>query len=73
MEKKLLSTIAASISINLSPDPAGHLLELFANNLGSIPPNTALLVLTCKRKRYEINLSSTETVNGGVKLLFKTN
>ncbi len=71
LEKKLLSTQAASISLNLSSDPAEHILELFAENMGSIPPNTALLVLTCKRKRYEINLSSSEAVNGSVLLKFR--
>jgi len=73
INRQLLSAKAASLTLNLSKEPAEHLLELFANNLGSIPPNTALLVLTCKNKRYEINLSSNETINGSVKLKFKTN
>jgi hypothetical protein len=71
LEKILLSTVAATVSLNLSKEPSGHILELFANNLGSIPPNTALLVLICNKKRYEITLSSDEMVNGGVRLLFK--
>ncbi|MEO8173084.1 MAG: hypothetical protein ABI581_08370 [Sediminibacterium sp.] len=73
LDKKLMSTTAASLSLDLSKGVSEHILELFANNLGSIPPNTALLVLTCNRKRYEINLSSNGTVNGSVKLVFKSN
>jgi len=73
VDKKLLSEKAATISLELSKTIPTHTLELFADNQGTIPPNTALVVITCKGKRYEINLSSTETVNGAVKLSFKGN
>ena len=67
VDKQLLSTKSASIHIDLSNQMGtDHILELFANNMGAIPPNTALLVLTCNKKRYEINLSSTEEVNEAV-------
>ncbi|MES2331409.1 MAG: hypothetical protein V4539_17525 [Bacteroidota bacterium] len=73
IDKQLLSAKAATLSVNLSKENSEHILQLFANNLGTIPPNTALLVLTCNKKRYEINLSSNGTVNGSVKLIFKPN
>ena len=34
-------------------------LTLFAENLGSIPPNTGLLVIYTNNERYQINFSST--------------
>ncbi len=34
-------------------------LTLFAENLGSIPPNTGLLVITTEDQRYQIHFSST--------------
>lgn len=34
-------------------------LTLFAENLGSIPPNTGLLVITTNEQRYQVNFSST--------------
>ena len=72
VEKQLLGLQFNRISIDLAKLPGkDHLLELFANNLGTIPPNTALVVLYCNRKRYEINLSSTESTNGTVLLKFK--
>ncbi|MES2331410.1 MAG: hypothetical protein V4539_17530 [Bacteroidota bacterium] len=71
LDKQLLSARAAIMFVNLSKHNSEHTIELFANNMGSIPPNTALLVLTCKNKRYEINLTSTETANGSVRLIFK--
>lgn len=40
-------------------------LKMVANNLGTIPPNTALLIITTRLKRYEINLNS-DFRNSGV-------
>ena len=34
-------------------------LTLFAENLGSIPPNTGLLIITTSTERYQVNFSST--------------
>ena len=34
-------------------------LTLFAENLGSIPPNTGLLIVTTSTERYQVNFSST--------------
>lgn len=70
INSQALSTKAISVTLQISRDKPEHLLELYANNLGSIPPNTALLVLTCNRKRYEINLSSNNASNGTVRLVF---
>jgi hypothetical protein len=66
-----LSAKAASISLELEQGIDEHILELFADNLGNIPPNTALLVLTCNKKRYELNLSSNGKMNGSVRLVIK--
>jgi hypothetical protein len=71
LNKQLLAATASTIYVNLSRQNPEHTLELVANNMGSIPPNTALLILTCKGKRYEINLTSTEKANGSVRLIFK--
>lgn len=71
IDKHPLSTKPAIISLLLSNAKEEHVLEMFADNLGSIPPNTALVVLTCNQKRYEINLSSNEKTNEGVKLIVK--
>jgi hypothetical protein len=39
---------------------------MYAENLGSIPPNTALMVIYDGNKRYEVNIKSTEKTNGSV-------
>jgi len=50
-------------------DPAiDNQLVMFAENLGSIPPNTALLVLYEGDKKYEIHLSSTLQQNAMIRI-----
>lgn len=46
-------------------------LKLVAESLGSVPPCTALLIVTTGRKRYEINLSSNFSQNAVVEFLLK--
>lgn len=43
-------------------------LTLFAENLGSIPPNTGLLVITTNNERYQIHFSSTLNKNSSIVL-----
>ncbi len=43
-------------------------LSMFAENLGKIPPNTALMVITDGVNRYEVFLSSNLTQNATVRL-----
>ncbi len=42
-------------------------LAMYAENLGSIPPNTALMIINDGEKRYELNIKSTESSNGAVR------
>lgn len=43
-------------------------LTLFAENLGSIPPNTGLLVITTNNERYQVHFSSTLNKNSSIVL-----
>ena len=43
-----------------------HELVMVANNLGSIPPNTSLMIITVNDKRYEVHISSSEQTNAKV-------
>ena len=43
-----------------------HELVMVANNLGSIPPNTSLMIITVNNKRYEVHISSSEEKNAKV-------
>ncbi|RYG47336.1 MAG: hypothetical protein EOO01_14970 [Chitinophagaceae bacterium] len=59
-----------SLHFNLGIDSTKELNELsmFADNLGSIPPNTALMIITDGEKRHEVRLSSTLEKNGTVRI-----
>lgn len=46
-------------------------IRMVAESLGSIPPCTALMVITTKNKRYEVNLSSNFNKNATVELFLK--
>ncbi|MBC7866482.1 MAG: hypothetical protein H7X88_03010 [Gloeobacteraceae cyanobacterium ES-bin-316] len=54
------------IKIQLDALHPHHELIMVADNLGSIPPNTSLMILTTKNKRYEIFISSSEQKNAKI-------
>jgi hypothetical protein len=45
-------------------------VEMVAENMGSIPPNTALLIVTAGEKRYRLYLTSTETKSAKVRFIY---
>ena len=45
-------------------------VEMIAENLGTIPPNTALLIVTAGKKRYRLNLTSNESKNAMVRFVY---
>lgn len=64
--RKGLSTRPVSINIKANADDTHHEFIMVANNLGSIPPNTALMVVKTGGKRYELFISSNEQKNAKV-------
>ncbi|MEO6455544.1 MAG: hypothetical protein ABIN97_15800 [Ginsengibacter sp.] len=56
------------ISLRIAVDPAHphHELIMVAENLGSIPPNTSLMIITAGTRRYEVFISSSEQKNAKV-------
>lgn len=55
---QLLTAKGIELNIELDESQPRHELTLFAENLGSIPPNTALIVITAGTKRYELFASA---------------
>ncbi len=47
-----------SIYLSLDKDKQFQKIKMVAENLGSVPPNTAIMIITTKQKRYEVRLSS---------------
>ncbi len=67
VSRQRLSTEPIHLTINMDPARADNELVMYAENLGSIPPNTALMVVTVGDKRYEVNISSSEQTSGTVR------
>ncbi len=63
---QLLSEKPLTFFIKIAPGNSRNELVMYAENLGSIPPNTALMVIYDGKKRYELNISSSEKSNGVV-------
>ncbi|MGQ0737923.1 MAG: hypothetical protein ACT4OJ_02580 [Bacteroidota bacterium] len=59
-----------SIRINLPVNPAleANELSMFAENLGLIPPNTALLVINDGKNKHELRLSSSLEKNATIRI-----
>ena len=61
-----LSEKPISFKIKIDSNNPHHELTMVADNLGSIPPNTSLMVITADKKRYEIFISSSEQKNAKI-------
>lgn len=46
-------------------------ITMVAENLGDIPPNTALLIITAGNKRYQLYLTSTEKKSAQVRFIYE--
>ncbi|MFT3681320.1 MAG: hypothetical protein QM791_13670 [Ferruginibacter sp.] len=55
---KRLSDKAISLTLDVKPDNAVNELTMYAENLGEIPPNTALMVVKDGDQRFEVRISS---------------
>jgi hypothetical protein len=65
---RILSTRSVHFDIVLDSVKDVNELTMFADNLGSIAPNTALMVVTDSKKRYEVRLSSNLEKNATVRI-----
>ncbi len=65
---QMLSTKAVHFDIVLDSSKQINELTMFADNLGSIPPNTALMIIDDGKKRYEARLSSNLEKNATVRI-----
>jgi hypothetical protein len=63
-----LSSRALNIYIGLDTASSVHELSMFADNMGKFPPNTALMVISDRQKRYELYLSASLKQNASVRL-----
>jgi hypothetical protein len=68
---KMLTAQPITLQINVDEKEDVYDLIMYAESLGSIPPNTALMIVTTPTQRYEINISSNEQTSGAIRFKFK--
>ena len=61
-----LSQKPISFTIGVNASQPHHEIIMVAENLGSIPPNTSVMIITTASKRYEVLISSSEQKNAKV-------
>lgn len=64
--KQRLSQKPISITLSIDPSQPHHELIMVAENLGSIPPNTSVMIITTANNRYKVSISSSEQKNAKV-------
>jgi len=68
---KKLTTSPISIEVKIEDNIDIYDITMYAESLGTIPPNTALMIVTTSTDRYEINITSTEQTSGAVRFKVK--
>lgn len=71
VSKRRLTDKPITFTIKADEGSWQHEFVMVAENLGSIPPNTALMVITAGDKRYELFITSSEKKNAVVVLEYK--
>jgi hypothetical protein len=68
---KRLSEKPITLTLDATTDNPINELTMYADNLGEIPPNTALMVVTDGEKRYEVRISSDLKNSGTINFIHK--
>lgn len=71
VSKRRLTDKPITFTINADEGSWQHEFVMVAENMGSIPPNTALMVITAGEKRYELFITSSDKKNAVVVLEYK--
>lgn len=71
LSHKMLSEKPISLILDATTTYAVNELIMYADNLGSLPPNTALMVVTDGDNRYEVRISSDLKKSGTIRFVHK--
>jgi hypothetical protein len=66
LSHKRLSDKPISLTLTLDKNASENEVVMYAENLGTIPPNTALMIVTDGSKRYEVRMESDLGKSGSV-------
>jgi hypothetical protein len=71
LSDRRLTDKAISITLPMADDESVNELVMYAENLGLIPPNTALMIVRDGPNRYEVRISSDLEKNGVIRFVHK--
>lgn len=71
LSHKRLNTKAITLNITVENDNSMNELVMYAENLGTIPPNTALMIVTDGTNRYEVRITSDLQKSGAIRFVHK--
>ncbi len=68
---QLLSNKPLTLYLKIDRGKSSNELMMYAENLGSIPPNTALMIINDGNHRHQVNVSSSKSSNGVISFTLK--
>ncbi|HOZ69626.1 MAG TPA: hypothetical protein PLU11_10325 [Chitinophagaceae bacterium] len=71
LSEKRLTAAPLVLRFDLSEQEDEHELTMVAENLGTIPPNTSLMIVEAGTQRFEVRITSTEQKNAVVKFRYQ--
>ncbi len=72
LSNKRLSEKAINLKLSFDEDNEVNELVMYAENLGTIPPNTALMIVTDGPNRYEVRITSDFEKSGVIRFILKS-
>ena len=73
LSHKRLTNKPITLTLTADPDKPVNELVMYAENLGEIPPNTALMIVRDGDSRYEARITSDTEKNGTIRFSYKGN
>ena len=68
---KGLTTVPITVFVRVDAQKIEQEIVMVGQNLGTIPPNTALMIVTAGSKRYQLYLTSDEQKNAMVRFIYE--
>lgn len=73
LSHKRLTNKPITLTLTADPERTANELVMYAENLGEIPPNTALMIVKDGDNRYEARITSDTQKNGTIRFSYKGN
>ncbi len=70
LHKQRLTDKALTLPVKVFPN-MDYELMMYADNLGKIPPNTSLMIITAGTKRYELRITSSEKKSAVIRFRYE--